>query len=85
MFGWLHHHWGGAGLGWGVQSKLGVLVLVPGRYHVPNMYCKTYCTIDTIILSLASDSAAGLENRLEKSSPSVLRRAAIARAGLFSE
>ena len=65
---------------------MGVRPYLPGTgtmYQVPIMYCKTYYTVNTIILSLESDSADGLENCLEKSSLSILRRAA-AMAGLFS-
>ena len=77
--------WGGA---WGGADEMGVRPYLPGtgtRYQVPIMYCKTYYNVNTIILSLASDSAAGLVNSLEKSSPSILRRAATATAGLFAE
>ena len=93
MFGWLHNHCG-AGRGSGVNWKLGVPVPLPRRYQVPNVYCKTFCTINTIILSPASDSVSldiltfrHLDRRtsLEKSSPFILRRvAAASRAGLFS-
>ena len=66
---------------------MGVRPYLPGtgtRYQVPIMYCKTYYTVNTIILSLESDSADGLETCLEKSSLSILRRATAARAGPFS-
>ena len=85
MVGWLHHHCGAGRGGAGVCTEFGVPVPVPGRYPLPNMYCKTYCTVSTKILSLESGSAAGLANCLEKSSLSILRRAAAARAGLFAQ
>ena len=80
----------GAGRGgaWGVADEMGVRPYLSGtgtRYQVPIMYCKTYYTVNTVILSLESDSADKLENCLEKSSLSILRRAAVATAGLFVE
>ena len=76
------------GAGRGGADEMGVRPYLPGtgtRYQVPIMYCKTYYTVNTIILSLESDSADGLEDCLEKSSLSILRRAAAARAWLFAE
>ena len=76
------------GAGRGGADEMGVRPYLPGtgtRYQVPIMYCKTYYTVNTGILSLESDSAAGLVNSLEKSSLSILRRAAAATAGLFAE
>ena len=40
-------------------------------YQVPILYCKTYYNVNSIILSLESDSADGLEDCLEKSSLSI--------------
>ena len=60
---------------------------VPGtgtRYQVPIMYCKTYYTVNTIILSLESDSSDGPEKSMEKTFPSIMMRAAASRAALFS-
>ena len=71
------------GAGRGGAGEMYVRPYLPGTgtmYQVPIMYCKTYYTVNTIILSLESDSADGLE----KSSLSILRRAAAARAGPFS-
>ena len=67
---------------------MGVRPYLPGTgtmYQVPILYCKTYYNVNSIIFSLESDSADGLENCLEKSSLSILRRAAAARAWLFAE
>ena len=36
----------------GSAVEIGSPVPVPGRYQVPILYCKTYCTENTIILSL---------------------------------
>ena len=73
--------------GRGGAGEMGVRPYLLGtgtRYQVPILYCKTYYTVNTIILSLESDSADGLETCLEKSSLSILRRATAARAGPFS-
>ena len=73
--------------GRGGAEEMGVRPYLQGtgtRNQVPIMNCKTYYNVNKIILSLASDSAAGLVNSLEKSSPSILGRAAAARAGLVS-
>ena len=74
------------GAGRGGADEMGVRPYLPGtgtRYQVPIMYCKTYYIVNSIILSLESDSPDGLENCLEKSSLSILRRATAARAGPF--
>ena len=76
------------GAGRGGADEMGARPYLPGtgtRYQVPIMYCKTYYTVNTKILSLESDSAAGLVNSLEKSSLSILRKATAARAWLFAE
>ena len=75
------------GAGRGGADEMGVRPYLPGtgtRYQVPIMYCKTYYTVNTIILSLESDSADGPEKSMEKSCPSILMRAAASRAALFS-
>ena len=76
------------GAGRGGADEMGVRPYLPGtgtRYQVPIMYCKTYYTVNTRILSLETCSADGLEDCLEKSSLSILRRAKAARAWLFAE
>ena len=76
------------GAGRGGADEMGVRPYLPGtgtRYQVPIMYCKTYYTVNTIIVSLETYSADGLEDCLEKSSLSILRRAKAARAWLFAE
>ena len=65
-----------------------VLVPVPGtsRYKASiNDIDDKRGTVNTILLSLANDSASGLENCMEKSSPSILKflKAASAKSGLF--
>ena len=76
------------GAGRGGADEMGVRPYLPGtgtRYQVPIMYCKTYYTVNTRIVSLETYSADGLEDCLEKSSLSILRRAKAARAWLFAE
>ena len=74
------------GAGGGGANEMGVrpyLSVPDARYQVPIMYCKTYYPVNTIILSLESDSAAGLENCLEKSSLSILRRAPASKTDVY--
>ena len=62
------------GAGRGGADEMGVRPYLPGtgtRYQVPIIYCKTYYNVNSIILSLESDSADGLEDCLEKSSLSI--------------
>ena len=76
----------GAGRGGADEIRLRPYLPVPGtRYQVPILYCNTYYTVNTIILSLESDFADGLENCPEKSSLSIQRRAGAAMARLFGE
>ena len=80
---------GRGGAGRGGAGEMGVRPYQQGNgtmYQVPIMYCKTYYTVNTIILSLKAILLMrdGLENCLEKSCPSILRRPAAAMAGLFS-
>ena len=63
------------GAGRGGAGEMGVRPYLPGtgtRYQVPIMYCKTYYTVNTIILSLESDSVDGPEKSMQKSCPSIL-------------
>ena len=82
MFGWLHHQIVGRAGAW-LMAGLVCIGNLGYRYRYPvgtrYLICtverrSSYFSVNTIILSLTSDSAAGLENCLEKWSPSILRR-----------
>ena len=75
---------GGAGVHW----KFGVPLPVPGRYQVPDMYCKTYelvlqCKYHNIVVDKRFCCWTG--ELLGEMEPLHSEKAAAARAGLFSE